>query len=373
VAAALTDGAVGSDDRSAAKPEPPPGPSQADRRSPPPPHPQGGDGNADQQDERRATAAAGADPETDTTSVAALKAIGSVLAQTTLLTALFFYFGTLYTVGYYRYFGVNFTVLDLPLQGVLILSASTAIVPLALLAIATLVALWLHQLPVQARPGRRPPLVRVSVIRAVTIISVALLGVVAADTLLAIRLYPEAFGEARGLSLALGVLGLSYAAHLRHCQQAHQASEETPQGRSPTTPQPRPGPPQTVAIAIWGSKFLLVSVGLFWAVGSYAVKVGTTDAQGFALDLACAADVTVYSEKSLNLSSAGVREEPAATTDIAYGFRYPGLKLIPQAGQQYLLIPADWAPSVRPAILLPRGETLRLEFTTSPQQLSNSC
>jgi hypothetical protein len=124
---------------------------------------------------------------------------------------------------------------------------------------------------------------------------------------------------------------------------------------------------------MWGSKFLLVSVGLFWAVGSYAVKVGATDAQGFALDLACAADVTVYSEKSLNLSSAGVREELAANTDTAYGFRYPGLKLIPQAGQQYLLIPADWAPSVRPAILLPRGETLRLEFSTSPQQRSSSC
>ena len=372
MAAALTDGAAGTDDRSAAKPEPPPGLGQTDPRSPPA-HPPSSNGNADQQDERRATAPAGIDPETKTTSVAALKAIGSVLAQTTLLTALFFYFGTLYTVGYYRYFGVNFTVLDLPLQGVLILSASTAIVPLALLAIATLVALWLHQLPAQGQSGRRPQVVRGGVIRAVTIISVALLGVVAADTLLAIRLYPEAFGEARGLSLALGVLGLSYAAHLRRCQQAHQASEETPQGQSPTTPQTRPGPPQTVAIAIWGSKFLLVSVGLFWAVGSYAIKVGATDAQGFASDLACAADVTVYSEKSLNLSSAGVREEPAATTDIAYGFRYPGLKLIPQAGQQYLLIPADWAPSVRPAILLARGETLRLEFITSPEQGSSSC
>jgi hypothetical protein len=368
----LTDGAARIDGRSAAEPEPPPGPSQPDPRSPPP-HPPSGDGNADQQGERRATTAADADPETETTPVTALKAIGSVLAQTTLLTALFFYFGTLYTVGYYRYFGVNFTVLDLPLQGVLILSASTAIVPLALLAIATLVALWLYQLPVQARSGRRLHLLRVSVIRAVTIISVALLGVVAADTLLAIRLYPEAFGEARGVSLALGVLGLSYAAHLRHCREAYQASKETHRGRNPATPQPHPRPPQAVAVAMWGSKFLLVSVGLFWAVGSYAIKVGATDAQGFALDLACAADVTVYSEKSLNLSSAGVREERAANKGIASGFRYPGLKLIPQAGPQYLLIPADWAPSVRPAILLPRSETLHLEFSTSPQQRSSSC
>jgi hypothetical protein len=117
----------------------------------------------------------------------------------------------------------------------------------------------------------------------------------------------------------------------------------------------------------------LVSVGLFWAVGSYAVKVGATDAQGLAFDVACTADVTLYSEKSLNLSSTGVREELAASTDTAYGFRYPGLKLVPQAGQQYLLIPADWAPSVRPAIILARGETLRLEFIASPQQGSSGC
>jgi hypothetical protein len=107
-------------------------------------------------------------------------------------------------------------------------------------------------------------------------------------------------------------------------------------------------------------------------VGSYAVKVGATDAQDLPLTGLCGGRDRVQGEEP-ELSSAGVREELAANTDLAYGFRYPGLKLIPQAGQQYLLIPADWAPSVRPAILLPRGETLRLEFSTSPQQRSSSC
>jgi hypothetical protein len=106
----------------------------------------------------------------------------------------------------------------------------------------------------------------------------------------------------------------------------------------------------------------LISLGLFWAVGSYAIRMGTGDAHGLAADLQCAPDVILYSEKSLNLYSAGVREEPALSPDGAYGFRYPGLKLVPQAGNHYLLLPADWAPSARPAILLPRSEALRLEF-----------
>jgi hypothetical protein len=53
----------------------------------------------------------------------------------------------MYAVAYYRYFGVNYTVLDLPVEGYLILSASTAILPMALLTGAAMLSLWLYQLP----------------------------------------------------------------------------------------------------------------------------------------------------------------------------------------------------------------------------------
>ncbi len=350
--AAETDG-VGSETETS-----PPDDGQA---YPHPPLPPAGneDDTREQQPSAGAPAAGRKDTDLDDSIPAVtLKFIGSIVAPTTLVTALLFYFGVLYAVGYYRYFGVNFTVLDLPMQGLLILSASTAIVPLAVLAIATLVALWLYRLPTRRLFGRLPRRVWRGLGGILIIVGLILLALTAIDAFL-IRVYSDTFAEARGVSLAAGVLGLGYAAHIRRSLMPD--------------PSPRKTPSQTVVIARWASRFVLVSVGLFWAVGSYAIKVGASDAQGLASDLECVAEVTLYSEKSLNLETAGVREERTTDAESAYGFRYPGLKLIPQSGQQYLLIPADWSPAVRPAILLTRDDSLRLEFLSPLQQRLGNC
>jgi hypothetical protein len=92
--------------------------------------------------------------------------------------------------------------------------------------------------------------------------------------------------------------------------------------------------------------------------------MGVQGAEGYAAGLRCAPNVVLYSDNVLNLQFAGVQEESVPGPDGVYRFRYSGLKLVPQAGKQYLLLPADWAPSARPAILLPRSDTLRLEFIT---------
>jgi hypothetical protein len=45
------------------------------------------------------------------------------------------------------------------------------------------------------------------------------------------------------------------------------------------------------------------------------------------------------------------------------------LKLVPQAGDSYLLVPADWSPGGRPAIVLPRSDKVRLEFVVGAARL----
>lgn len=64
---------------------------------------------------------------------------------------------------------------------------------------------------------------------------------------------------------------------------------------------------------------------------------------------------------------------PCKNSDAAYRFRYEGLKLIPQSGNQYLFLPASWAPTNGAAIVLPRSETLRLEFSPAGQMRSTTC
>jgi hypothetical protein len=292
----------------------------------------------------------------------ALKVVGSIVAPTTLLTALFLYFGLLYAVAYYRFFGVNYTVLDLPNQGYLILSASTATLPLALLAATALLALWAYQLPLDNLSSRRHRLLHRWWLPAVAVVAVLLLALVAADALFSVRLFPAGFWEARGLGLSLGIVLLAYAAHLR--------SALSPQG--PTAPS-RGRTHVSLTVAKWVCLSLLFGVGLFWAVGSYAIRMGEAGAEGHAAGLRCAPDVVLYSEEPLNLQFAGVAEELVPGADGVTRFRYPNLKLVPQAGKQYLLLPADWVPSARPAILLARSDSLRLEFTTVPPSAGGAC
>jgi hypothetical protein len=286
----------------------------------------------------------------------AMTVAGSIVAPTTLLTALLFYFGLLYAVGYYRHFGVNVTALDLPVQAFLIVSADAAVLPLALLAGATLLSIWIYRVPVRRWSHKAQQVVRWAVMPAVGVLGAVLVALAAVHALFGAPVFPAGFAEARGLSFTGGVLLLAYAARLWRVLRPE-----------------RPGPraPDMLAVVRAGCLFLLVSVGLFWAVGSYAVGVGAGGAQGLAADLACVPEVVLYSEKSLNLQAAGLTEEPAPA---AAGFRYPGLKLVPQSGSRYfLLLPADWAKGGRPAILLPRSDGLRLEFLPAAKNPIGAC
>lgn len=278
----------------------------------------------------------------------ALQLVGSIVAPTTLITALFAYFGLLYAIAYYRYFGVNYTVLDLPVQGFLILSASTAVVPLAVFSATVLLALWVYRLPLETLRGEARRFVLIEVLPTVALVGVLLVGAVAAEAVLGARLFPAGTPEARGLGLSAGVVLLAYCARLWHVLGPATAA--------------RPGAPVALTVAKWTCVSVVFGVGLFWAVGSYAVRMGDQGAQRFTAALGCAPDVVLYSERSLNLAYAGVREEPPPGTEGAYGFRYPGLKLVPQAGDRYLLLlPADWSRWTRPALLLPQSDTVRLE------------
>lgn len=111
--------------------------------------------------------------------------------------------------------------------------------------------------------------------------------------------------------------------------------------------------------------FLLVAISLFWAVADYSAAAGSTQAQRLEARLARHPDVVVYSAQSLSLQAPGVRELACQNPDAAYRFRYDGLKLVPQAGDHYLFLPEVWSRSDGVAILLPRSDALRLEFTTA--------
>ncbi|MDT7594639.1 MAG: hypothetical protein QOJ06_185 [Pseudonocardiales bacterium] len=284
-----------------------------------------------------------------------LKIAGSVVAPTTLLTALMVYFGRLEAAAFFWYLGVQVTVLDLTVQDYLNNSVDGLLTPLIVAAAAALLVLWFHQLVLAALPARARWITLRALMPAAAIAGLSLVC-------LAIPVFP-AFPEGRGLSLALGVLLLTYAARLLRLFIAERRPEQVSRHARPA-----------VAVAEWGAVFILVSVGLFWAVGSYAIGVGLGRAQQFEATLSSRLDVVVYSEKRLSLEAPGVREVTCRYADSAYQFRYDGLKIVPlQSGNQYLLLPAGWTHANGAAILIPRSDKVRLEFSQPGQVRTSTC
>jgi hypothetical protein len=74
----------------------------------------------------------------------------------------------------------------------------------------------------------------------------------------------------------------------------------------------------------------------------------------------------------LSLHAPGVRETRCHDPNAAYRFRYDGLKLVLQSGDQYLFLPEGWSPSNGVAILMPRSPSLRLEFIPAAAAIQRS-
>jgi hypothetical protein len=57
-----------------------------------------------------------------------------------------------------------------------------------------------------------------------------------------------------------------------------------------------------------------------------------------------------------------VREVRCRDARSAYPYRYEGLVLVIQSANQYVLLPQSWTPDTGVAVVVPRTDTVRLEF-----------
>ncbi|TFV62563.1 UNVERIFIED_ORG: hypothetical protein E4P37_16795 [Bacillus sp. AZ43] len=277
-----------------------------------------------------------------------LKVFGAVLAQTSLLTGLLFYFGRSRSAGYYRYFRVNFTVLDLTTNDFLFAGIDGLFVPIAVACLLALLLLWLNRLlltrvPEHARSRAVRVLVPLAAVTGVVLVGLAFLDLVAEGGVFG------ANSPIGGLCLAVGVIALVYAVRL---VRLFLPPVTGPDGR----------PTATTGLAEWGAAFLLVTIGLFWAADGYAYGVGTRGAITLHRALPDVPEAVLYSAQSLSLGADGVTERRCGDPEAAYRFRYDGLRLVRQTGDQYVLLPATWTREDGTALLIARGEGVRLEF-----------
>lgn len=274
------------------------------------------------------------------------KVLGGIVAPTSLLTGLLFYFGRSRAAGYYRYFHVNSTVLDLSTNDYLFSGVDGLFVPIAVTCLLALVLLWGHRLLLtRVPPTARRRTVRV-LVPASGLAGAVLVALAFADLLTSGGLFGTNSATG-GLCLAIGVSMLVYAVRLIRLSPHNQAQP----ARRPAT-----------GLAEWAAAFLLVSIGLFWAADAYAFGVGTGGAITLHRALPTVPEAIIYSQQSLSLAVPGVTEVRCSNPDAAYRFRYDGLRLVREAGGQYLLLPATWDSTTGAAVLIPRSGSIRLEF-----------
>lgn len=261
-----------------------------------------------------------------------------IVAPTTLVTGVLFFFGWGHAYWFFHYFGVDSSTLGLSRSDYLMRSVDGLFLPRAAVAIVALAIAWglilgERNLP----PSLRRPLGAWAP-RAAAVLGV-LLVLNGSSALFVATIFNHRLAVAP-LSVAVGVAILFFL--------LHRSGAEGPGWRTVTE---------------WLAVFILVGLSLFWAAFDYSAAVGRSRAAQFVDELPDASEAIVYSKSRLNVSAPGVVEvRCAGDPELAYGFRYEGLTLLWQTGDAIVLVPRLWTRDNGVAVVIPRDAGVRLDF-----------
>lgn len=278
---------------------------------------------------------------------AVIPLIGSVVAPTTLLTALLFYFGWAHAYWFFRYFGFDISLLGLTTQDYMMRSVDALFVPLTVSLTVGALLLWAHSAVADrffAGPTVRDRLRVSAIVMSVCGLVLFAVGMAA----IFVGTLRETYHIAYPLSLGAGTILMLYASRL------HRKSLGPAKGRKGYGSLP---------LLEATAAFLIVALSLFWAATNYAAAVGETRARQYEREFRTYPEAVLYSKESLHLDGPGVQTLACADPGAGYRFRYQGLRLMLRSSGQYFLLPEDWSPSDGVAIVVPEGDGVRLQFS----------
>lgn len=264
----------------------------------------------------------------------AIELVGLVIAPTTLVTALAFYFGWVQTNARSSYFGIDASALGYSTQDYVLRSLNALFVPLGVLLLLALAAVVVHAFASRRlQDPRLRPAARVAVAAGALLF---VFGVVAI-------LRPLSFSPPYLLataSPAIGIALLAYGGHL--------LALTAPGGRARL-----PGPATALVV-------LVIVLSAFATVARYADVLGGERAAD--VDIDARPRVTVYAPKDLAITVPGVVDERLSADDGAYRHRYSGLRLLIRSDDKYFLLPEGWTRARGAAIVLADDPAYRFEF-----------
>lgn len=276
-----------------------------------------------------------------------------VVAPSTLLAGLMFYFGWVYTNARALYFGIDPSTLGFSNQDYILRSIDVLLIPLSTLLLLALLLAWGHvSLCRWIESGRHPR--TVSTARPVLII----LGLASLGVWVSGVVDRPLFGTqfmVTPLSLGTGVALIAYTSGLVDRLPGRER-RVVGAGAEPAWFRP----------VVGAVVFLLLSVSLFGGFGHLAGAIGRDRAQRLAAALPFRPGAVVFSKQALHIGGPGVRWSTIDDEESSYRFRYRGLKLLIRSADKYFLLPNGWSPGKdgSAVIVLPDNGDVRFEFTT---------
>jgi len=280
----------------------------------------------------------------------ALELAGLVVAPTTLVTALAFYFGWVLTNSRASYFGIDASALGFSTQDYLLRSADALFVPLGTALVLALGVVWLQayagrQLADRGKRARLRLVARVAVAAGGVLFA---LGDFAVFRPLSFSPHYLFASASPGIGIALVGLGLHLLGRVEAAERPRAASLADARTRA-------------TALALIA---LLIVLSAFWTASRYADALGRGRAQRLAATLGARPQVTVFAPKRLDIEAPGVFERRRTGADLAYRYRYSGLRLLIRSGGNYFLLPDGWTRRGGKAIVLADSPAYRFEFGT---------
>jgi hypothetical protein len=272
-----------------------------------------------------------------------LERIAGVVAPTTVLTALLFYFGYVATYARYDYFGLDLGILDLSTAETVLRGAEVLYVPLAGLLIGGLFALCFHK---GVRALRRRTRQRSAIVVAI------LLGVVGAALLVrgVIGIIMPAvsrneFPGVTALAFGVGPPLMGYAVWTL---------------RQPAVGRWRLARGQ---VGVASALVAVALLGLFWAANSFASAygrgVGATVGATIRDDRPA---VVLDTKERLYLSLPGVTETALPEgPEQSFRYRYRGLYLLVEGGGKIYLVSPEQGGTAG-TLAIPFGDDVRVLF-----------
>jgi hypothetical protein len=272
--------------------------------------------------------------------------VSSIIAPSSLVTGLLFYFGWVYTSARSLYFGIDSSILGFSTADYILRSFDVLQVPLGATLVLVLLLVKAHSrlMAWAAPPSNRLWLRRIETsvtAMGALFFSIGLSGLTSRPIL-------ETKFMTTHLGLFFGAGALAYAGHLKR-----------------SFPD-RSGPGPTVRISLLSTVLvaLFMTMNLFLAVGQWADAAGRGAAQSLEAALPSARPaVSLYSKQNLHIDGPGVVAIGFADPEAAYRFKYTGLRLLIRSGDKYFLLPTRWSRENAVAIVLKESDSIRLEFT----------